>query len=193
VTTLAGSAGDYGANDGRGIEVRFDWPEGVAVDSAGSVFAADTGNSTIRKVTPDGVVTTLAGSAGDYGTNDGPGVAARFDEPEGVAVDGEGNVYVADTWNSTIRKVSPGGVVTTLAGSAGDYGTNDGPGVDARFDLPAGVAVDSVGNVYVADTWNCTIRKISLAGVVTTLAGSAGECVPTTNRAFRPDLIGLRG
>ena len=175
VTTLAGSAGNGGSADGTGSAARFNQPSGVAVDSAGNVFVADTDNHTIRKVTPAGVVTTLAGSAGASGSTDGTGSAARFDDPEGVAVDSAGNVFVADTDNHTIRKVTPAGVVTTLAGSAGASGSTDGTGSAARFYYPVGVAVDSAGNVFVADTGNHTIRKVTPAGVVTTLAGSAGN------------------
>ena len=151
VTTLAGSAGQAGSSDGTGSAARFIDPCGVAVDSAGNVYVADYGNDEIRKITPSGVVTTLAGSAGQTGSSDGTGSAARFDDPMGVAVDSAGNVYVADYGNDEIRKITPSGVVTTLAGSAGQTGSSDGTGSAARFDYPMGVAVDSAGNVYVAD------------------------------------------
>jgi hypothetical protein len=128
------------------------------VDGAGNVYVADTSNSTIRKVTPGGVVTTLAGLAGTLGSADGTGSTARFSGPQGVAVDSAGNVYVADTWNNTIRKVTPGGIVTTLAGLAGSQGSADGTGSAARFNDPYGVAVDSAGNIYVADSFNNAIR-----------------------------------
>ena len=124
----------------------------MAVDSSGNVYVADTGNDTIRKITPAGVVTTLAGSAGNVGSADGTGSAARFYYPLGVAVDSSGNVYVADTDNYTIRQITPAGVVTTLAGLAGNSGSADGTGSAARFYYPSGVAVDSTGNVYVADS-----------------------------------------
>ena len=177
VTTLAGSAAaEPGSADGTGSAARFNWPCDVTVDASGNVYVADTGNRTIRKITPDGMVATLAGSAGmgNAGSDDGTGSAARFNYPNGVAVDANGNVYVADTDNSTIRKITPAGVVTTLAGSAGATGSDDGTGSAARFNYPYSVAVDASGNVYVADTDNSTIRKITPAGVVTTLAGSAG-------------------
>ena len=174
-TTLAGTAGQIGSADGTGSAARFNSAYGVAVDSAGNVYVADTGNDTIRKITPAGVVTTLAGTAGQFGSADGTGSAARFEFPEGVAVDSAGNVYVADTINDTIRKITPAGVVTTLADMAGQVGSADGTGSAARFDYPTGVAVDSAGNVYVADDGNDTIRKITPAGVVTTLAGMAGQ------------------
>jgi hypothetical protein len=173
VTTLAGTAGTSGSPDGTGSAARFRNPSGVAVDSAGNVYVADSSNRTIRKVTPAGVVTTLAGAAGLYGSTDGTSSAARFAEPRGVAVDSAGNVYVADTSNHTIRKVSPAGVVTTLAGSSGLYGRTDGTGSAARFSYPSGVAVDSAGNVYVTDLDNHTIRKVTPAGVVTTVGGLA--------------------
>ncbi len=175
VTTLAGTAGQFGSADGTGSAARFDDPTGVAVDGTGNIYVADTVNDTIRKITPAGVVTTLAGTAGQAGNADGIGSAARFDDPTGVAVDSAGNVYVADEVNDTIRKITPAGVVTTLAGSPGQIGSADGTGSAARFDDPTGVAVDSAGNVYVADRGNDTIREITPAGVVTTLAGSPGQ------------------
>ena len=283
VSTLAGSAGQTGSSNGTGSAARFDYLSGVAVDSAGNVYVADTVNEEIRKITPAGVVTTLAGSARAGGSSDGTGSAARFycplawrwtaratstwpipvmrdpqdharrassppwlappgvgssdgtgsaasfDEPtawrwtaratstwptrtmmrsarspprassppwsapraerfqqwrrqrgkilfpQGVAVDSAGNVYVADTNNHDIRKITPSGVVSTLAGSAGQWGSSDGTGSAARFFWPSGVAVDSAGNVYVADDWNQEIREISPSGVVVTMAGSAGQ------------------
>jgi sugar lactone lactonase YvrE len=177
VTTLAGLAGVQGSADGTGAAARFsslNWLSGVAVDDAGNVYVADVWNCTIRKVTPDGVVRTLAGLAGTSGSADGTGSAARFNLPQGLAVDGAGNLYVADYGNSTIRKVTPGGAVTTLAGLAGAPGSADGAGSAARFAQPAGVAVDGAGTVYVADTVGDTIRKVTPGGVVTTLAGLAG-------------------
>jgi hypothetical protein len=174
-TTLAGTAGSSGSNDGTGHAARFDFPEGVATDSAGNVYVGDSGNHTIRKITPTGVTTTLAGTAGSSGSIDGAGAAARFYYPAGVATDSAGNVYVADYYNQTIRKITPTGVTTTLAGTAGLSGSVDGTGPAARFDRPRGVATDSVGNVYVADYNDCTIRKITPAGVTTTLAGTAGS------------------
>ncbi len=179
VTTLAGLAGSIGSANGTGTAARFQKPLGVAVDTSGNVYVADSDNETIRKVTPAGVVTTLAGLAGSSGSADGTTSAARFFSPTGVGVDGAGNVYVADRGNSTIRKITPGGVaspggVTTLAGLAGSSGAVDGTGSAARFGSPEGVAVDSAGNVYVADLGASTIRKITPAGAVTTVAGLAG-------------------
>ena len=174
VTTFAGTADSTGSSDGTGATARFSSPSGVAVDGAGNVFVADSGNNTIRKITPAGMVTTLAGAASS-GSADGTGAAARFNSPESVAVDGAGNVFVADWGNSTIRKITPSGVVTTFAGTAGSYGSADGTGAAASFSFPTGVAVDGSGNLFVADLGNSTIRKITPAGVVTTLAGTAGS------------------
>lgn len=178
-TELAGAPYNDGSADGTGGSAQFRYPYGVAVDRLGTVYVADTGNNTIRKVTPAGVVTTLAGLAQlDGGGNpiggsaDGTGSAARFNAPYSVAVDGPGNLYVADTANHTIRKITATGVVSTFAGLAGTSGSADGTGPEARFSSPNGVAVDSAGSVYVADTGNNTIRKVTSAGVVTTLAGS---------------------
>jgi sugar lactone lactonase YvrE len=175
VSTLAGLARATGSADGGGSSARFYAPAGVALDSAGNVYVADTNNSTIRKITPAGVVSTLAGSAGVSGNADGSGSAAQFSFPGGVAVDGADNVYVADTFNDTIRKITPSGLVSTLAGMAGTEGSADGIRSAARFNVPYGIAVDGAGNVYVADTNNSTVRKIIPAGVVSTLAGLAGS------------------
>lgn len=172
VTTYAGSAGIYASTDGTGSGARFYSPFGVAVDTAGNVYVADSYNSTIRKIGLGGVVTTLAGTAFQRGTTDGTGSAARFDQPFGIAVDANGNVYVSDATMNTIRKITPAGVVTTLAGAAGQAGSTDGTGTAAKFAVPYGVAVDSAGNVYVADHGNHVVRKITAAGVVTTLAGA---------------------
>jgi hypothetical protein len=176
VTTLAGSsASDTGSSDGAGSSARFWAPRSVAVDDRGTVYVADTANHTIRKITPGGEVSTLAGTAGSLGSTDGTGSAARFYQPRGVAVDAARNVYVADWVNHTIRKITSDGVVTTLAGTAGSSGSTDGTGSAARFNRPLGVAVDAADNVYVTDGSNHTIRKITSGGVVTTLAGTAGS------------------
>jgi len=172
VTTLAGSAGVTGCSNGMGTAASFNHPEGVAVDSSGTVYVADTENQLIRKISPGGVVTTLAGSAGVTGATNGTGTSATFSYPAGVAVDFSGTVYVADNMNPLIRKISPGGVVTTLAGSAGVTGATNGTGTSATFSYPDGVSVDIFGNVYVTDSWNQLIRKITPGGVVSTLAGS---------------------
>jgi streptogramin lyase len=174
VSTLAGLAGHPGSQDDIGANARFRNPWGVAADDTGNVFVADLSNDTIRKITPAGMVMTLAGQAGMTGSVDGSGSQARFNAPHGVATDHAGNVYVSDSANGTIRKITPGGVASTLAGLPGYSGNTDGNGHDARFGNPQGLAVDNQGNIYVADTGNNTVRKITPLGVVTTLAGLAG-------------------
>jgi sugar lactone lactonase YvrE len=174
VTTLAGSVGQKGSADGTGSAATFAYPYGVAIANSGVVYIADSGNNTIRVASSGGSVTTFAGTAGVAGSADGQGAAASFNDPTGVAVDGSGNVFVADTGNSVIRRISPGGTVTTFAGAAGSTGSSDGTGSAARFNAPSGIAIDTQNNVYVADTRNNTIRKITSGGTVSTLAGSGG-------------------
>jgi len=157
VSTLAGS-GTPAYADGTGTEASFYYPFGIAVDGSGNVFVADHFNHRIRKISPTGVVSTLAGS-GTPAYADSTGIAASFNYPQGIALDGIGYVYVSDWFNNRIRKISPEGVVSTLAGS-GNYAYADGTGTAASFDSPTGIAVDSSGNVYVADGWNQRIRKI---------------------------------
>jgi len=174
VSTVAGAAGMAGSTDGVGGAARFNYPTGVATDLAGNVYVVDSGNSTIRKISPAGVVSTLAGSAGKAGWAGGNAGVARFNHPTGLATDPAGNIYVADTYNDAIRKITPAGVVSTLAGMARRPGAADGIGSAARFDHPLGVGLDANGNVYVADAYNDTIRKISGAGQVTTIVASLG-------------------
>lgn len=169
VTTFAGGGAGVNQN-GIGTSASFWSPRGVAVDTIGNVYVADSNNRLIRKITPGGSVSTFAGS-GSAGNSDGNGVNASFTYPVGVAVDASGNVYVADYYGNIIRKITSAGVVTTLAGS-GVEGKLDGTGVSASFSGPSGITVDTFGNVYVADTLNHSIRKISTSGQVTTIAGS---------------------
>ncbi|SPE36815.1 NHL repeat containing protein (fragment) [Burkholderiales bacterium] len=177
VTTLAGSPGLAGTSDGTGSAARFWGPIGIAADAAGNLYVADDYANTIRVITPSSMVTTLAGTGGVWGSVDGTGAAARFNRPRGVAVDGAGNVYVADTGNNTIRKIAPGAIVSTLAGTAGVWGSADGAGAAASFARPLSVANNAAGDVYVADYQNSTIRKITASAVVTTVVGVPGRAV----------------
>lgn len=172
VTTLAGS-GAVGSADGKGAAASFFNPAGIAVDKYGYVYVADTHNSLIRKITPDGVVTTIAGRrpAGSVRGKDG---AVWFDNPAGIAVDPAGNIFVADWANDLIRKITPAGAVSTLAGN-GTPGAKDGVGDSASFYLPWGIAADTSGNLYVSDSYNNMIRKITPSGNVTTLAGKKAK------------------
>jgi DNA-binding beta-propeller fold protein YncE len=176
VTTFAGSVGPggVGSADGTGAAAKFNGPVGMVTDSHGNLFVSDYNNNTIRKITPSGVVTTFAGTAGAAGCNDGTGSAARFTNPYGLAIDASDNIYVADYGNQVIRMITPGGVVSRLAATCTIQGFNDGPALaNGQFNGPHGVAVDrSTGNVYVADRFNNAIRMIS-GGVVTTIAGPA--------------------
>ena len=171
VTTRAGAA--EGFADGVGSAARFDTPSGLAMDGAGNLYVADTGNHAIRKVTAEGVVTTLAGD-GIAGFRDGPASQARFHAPTGVAADAAGNVYVADTYNDRIRRIGVDGVVSTLAGGERP-GYQDGPGETARFDTPTALARDALGNLWVADLRNNAIRNVSPLGEVTTLVRTAPD------------------
>lgn len=169
VSTFAGT-GIAGSVDGVDT-ASFNSPMGVATDKAGNVYVADYENDLIRKISPAGVVSTIAGKAGVPGYVDGLDTAARFNLPEALAVDGAGNIYVADNGNNLIRKITPSGQVTTFAGS-GNAGNANGVGKQASFNSPFGIALDGTGNVYVADAGNNLIRKITPAGVVSTFAGS---------------------
>jgi PKD repeat protein len=174
VSTYSGTAPVAGSNDGTISTALFNGPSGIAIDTAGNIYVADTLNNTVRKITTTGTVTTLAGAPGRTSSLDGSATSARFEDPYAVAVDGSGNLYVADATDHSIRKITSDGTVTTLAGKGGSFGSTDGTSVAARFKAPQGIAADSAGNVYVADTGNSTVRKITSTGVVTTLAGSAG-------------------
>jgi|GEM_PF-1345169 len=179
VSTLAGGAAVSGSIDGAGTAARFNYPTGAVIDSSGNVYVADTTNNTLRKISPNGVTTTLAGLAGVSGSNDGTGPDALFNRPGGLAADASGNLYLADTGNSMVRKISPDGTVVTLAGLSGIAGLKDGTGSNAFFNQPLAVALDTAGNVYVADTGNAAIRKITAAGAVTTMTLSVPAPAPT--------------
>lgn len=183
VSTFAGMAGVAGSANAVGTNATFNAPQSLAHDSAGNWFVADTANNVIREIAPDGTVSTFAGTPGATGIDDGTGAAARFYAPQGVAVDGAGNVFVSDTLNHSIRKITPAGVVTTIAGLPGFSGTADGTNSliytnnGARLNRPAGLAVDAAGNIFVADSGNDTIREISPVGtnwVSSTIAGTPG-------------------
>ncbi len=169
VTTLAGN-GTAGFLNGTGSNATFNQPVGLAVDASGNVFIADYLNNVIRKITPAGVVTTFAGS-GAAALTDGTGTSAAFNGPFALVFDLSGNLIVADYLNHAVRKITPTGVVTTIAGN-GTAGYVDATGSAARFFRPAGLAVDVAGNIFICDAQNNRIRKISSTGVVTTLAGN---------------------
>lgn len=229
-TVVAGS-GIAGFADGTGTAAQFNQPYCITMDASGNLFVGDRINNAIRKITPAGVVTTLAGN-GTAGNQNGTGSAARFAEPLGITIDGAGNLYVADYLNNQIRKVTPSGVVTTVTAvsqvfgivsdntgnlyfteysvnkvskysSSGVYsviagdgtpGTTDGTGSAARFSFPAGITMDASGNLYVSETFNNRLRKITSAGVVSTIAGSnAGYADGSGSAALFDSPIALAG
>ena len=171
LATVAGCAGEDGAlADGTGMKARFDSPAGITVDKTGNIVVSDLHSHALRSVTKEGaVVTTLAGN-GEEDFTDGQGAEARFSEPTSVVLAANGRTLVADTNNDSIRIVTPGGAVKTLAGN-GEDGFVDGQGSTVRFNQPRGLALDLDGNLLVADSWNHAIRKVTMAGVVTTLVG----------------------
>ncbi len=187
VATWAGSVGNSGNTDGVGTNALFSSPAGVAVDASDNLIVADSLNDEIRKVTSAGIVRTIAGStAVGYGSADGVGTSARFSSPNGVAVDASGNVYVSDQNNHTIRQITSAGVVITLAGNVDNAGTVDGIGSEARFNFPDGIAVDSTGNLYVAQNGDGALRRITPAGVVSTIPGVSATdvAVDSANNIF---------
>ena len=177
VTTLAGSAGISGSTNGVGAAAQFNFPSGITTDGT-NLYVADTSNHTVRQIViATGAVTTLAGTAGQLGSTDGTGAAARFNSPFGIIITTDGtSLYLADAGNHTVRRiVIASGAVTTLAGSAGQRGSIDGTGAAARFNDLRDIATDNT-NLYVTDNQNHTLRQIVIAsGAVTTLAGSAGQ------------------
>jgi hypothetical protein len=191
VSVFAGSQSVQGTNDGLGTLAQFTMTTAVVVDSANNIYVADNGAHTIRKITSGGLVSTFAGVGKVSGTNDGVGDAARFNQPQALAVDSANNIYVCDTANNTIRMITPGAAVTTIAGNPTLSGSTDGTNSGALFDVPRGIAVDSTGIIYVSDGGNNTIRKITHSGtnwIVTTLAGSAtglNALVDATNSVAR--------
>jgi sugar lactone lactonase YvrE len=170
VSTLAGS-GIEGTANGTGSSASFSYPWGIAVDGNGNVYVGSYPNQ-IRKITPDGVVTTFAGS-GSQGAADGPALSASFNNIHGLCIDVGGNLYVTDYTNNEIRKISSAGVVSTFAGSI-QQGIDDGIGSAARFYNPEAITVDKDGNLFITDWDNETIRKITPAGMVSIIAGVAG-------------------
>lgn len=168
VNTVAG-AGNPGYIDGTGLNTSFNFPQKIITDASGNIYVADQKNNRIRKITPQGAVSTLAGSS-EQGSTDGQGAAAQFNQPIGITMDGDGNLYVADAGNNRIRKINPSGIVTTLAGGSGGFA--DGTGSDAKFNFPFSVTIDASNNLLVADIGNNRLRKVTLSGVVTTFAGN---------------------
>ena len=172
VTTLAGSPGIPGTTDGLGSSARFNAPYGVAVSATGTAYISDSQNHTIRLLATDGTVSTYAGTPGVSGQGNGSLSSAQFDQPNGLALATDGTLFVSDYGNSCIRVISPSALVSTLAGKAGTVGYTDATGTAALFNQPVGIALDASGNLWVTDTHNHAIRRITPAGVVNAMAGS---------------------
>ncbi len=178
VSTYAGTA-TPGFVDGPAATAQFNWPTGLCVDDSGTVYVTEMGNHSIRKITASGIVSTVAGT-GAQGLADGPAATAQFCYPRGILLDDSANLLVVDVWNHRVRKITPGGMVSTIAGggsvigylSVGDY--IDAPDTAARFYAPCWIARDAAGNCYVADAYNHRIRKIDTSGFVSTFAGNGG-------------------
>ena len=185
ITTVAGNGTQgFSGDGGPSTSAQLSGPAGVVADGAGNLFIADTGNSRIRKVSKDGIITTVAGN-GTYGTysgDGGPATSAQVSAPLSLAVDGTGNLFIGSSWGGwegsfgtgLIRKVSASGIVTTVAGNGGNWGFSGdgGPATSAQLTAPIGVAVDGAGNLFIADVENNRIRKVSLDGIITTVAGN---------------------
>jgi uncharacterized repeat protein (TIGR01451 family) len=175
IFTLAGSGSPgYTGDGGKAIGAKLYNPQGVAVDGSGNVYIADLNNFAVRKVSPAGIITTVAGNGMQgYSGDEGFATAAELSWTSGVAVDGSGNLYIADQYNNAVRKVSPAGIITTVAGNGTQGFSGDaGRATSAELNLPCGVAVDGAGNLYIADQGNNRIRKVSAAGIITTVAGN---------------------
>jgi sugar lactone lactonase YvrE len=172
---VAGSgANGYGGDGGRATSAQLNTPTGVAVDTAGNLFIADEGNNCVRKVTPGGVISTVAGNGTQgYSGDGGAATSAQLNTPTGVAVDTAGNLFIADEGNNCVRKVTPGGVISTVAGNGTQGYSGDGdPATSAQLSLPEGVAVDTAGNLFIADEGNNCVRKVTPGGVISTVAGN---------------------
>ena len=176
IELYAGSDKTQAGADGTGAAASFGTLHGLTRDAAGNLYTVDTANNTVRKITPAGVATTVAGANGIPGGTDGPADQARFNRPQGLALGPDGQVWVADTGNHTIRRIAADGTVSTVAGLAGVEGAADGPAGTSRLSSPESIAVDGQGNAYVADTGNCAIRRIDALGIAEHWLGSAGSC-----------------
>ena len=175
ITTIAGNGIASGSgDDGPATEATLNTPAALAVDPMGIVYVADAFNHRIRRIAPDGAITTIAGT-GEAGVTGDGGVAvdARLRSPLGIAIDGEGSIYIADTYNHRIRKVTPDGVISTIAGTGeSGFGGDGGPATQAALAYPTSVAVAADGAIYIADTRNHRVRKLAADGTLTTVAGT---------------------
>jgi sugar lactone lactonase YvrE len=209
ITTVAGN-GTYGfsGDGGPATSAELNGPSGVAVDASGDIFIADSYNNRIRKVLASGIITTVAGNGiRGFSGDGGPATSAELGTPGGVAVDGSGDIFVADTGNSRIRKVSPSGIITTVAGdgvpvlSTYVFMSGDGgPATSAELNAPSGVAVDAFGDIFIADSGNDAnfVREVSASGIITSVAGNgiqgfSGDGGPATSAELSPWAVAVDG
>jgi len=202
ITTVAGTgAGGFSGDGGPAISAQLYSPYGVAVDSSGNIYIADSFNNRIRRVAPSGIITTVAGTGvGGFSGDGAPAISAQLYSPYGVAVDGSGNIYIADSFNDRIRRVAPTGIITTVAGTGGSgFSGDDGLAISAKLNLPYCVAPDGSGNLYIADTNNHRLRKLSPGGIISTVAGTGaggftGDGGPATSAyLYYPRGVALDG
>ncbi|MBX3014394.1 MAG: hypothetical protein KF832_22925 [Caldilineaceae bacterium] len=175
ITTVAGNGTtDFSGDGGPATSAALNMPAGVVIDSTGNLYIADTGNNRIRKVDTNSIISTIAGNGtADFSGDGGPATSATLNNPAGVAIDSTGNLYIVDAWNNRIRKVDANGIISTIAGNGtADFSGDGGPATSATLNNPTGVAVDSAGNLYIADAWNNRVRKVDVNGVITTVAGN---------------------
>ena len=175
ITTIAGNGTPGGSGDGlMGTAAQLNLPNAVATDAKGNVYICDQYNNSIRMVNTSGIITTFAGTYSGFGGDGGPATTAQLYQPSGVAVDNAGNVYISDKVNSRIRMVNTAGIITSIAGtlSGNGYSGDGGPATAAQVNIPNGLTVDAVGNLYIADYFNNRIRQINTAGIINTVAGN---------------------
>ncbi|MFI5148971.1 MAG: T9SS type A sorting domain-containing protein [Bacteroidia bacterium] len=175
ISTIAGNGIPGFSGDGSSAtSAQLDSLSGVAIDAAGNIYIADNSNNRIRKVSPAGLITTIAGTGtGGYGGDGGPATSALLNFPNGIALDGAGNIYIADGSNNRVRKISPSGIINTIAGNGtAGFGGDGGPATTAQLNGPAAIAIDKTGNVYIADCTNQRIRKVDSSGTILTVAGN---------------------
>jgi sugar lactone lactonase YvrE len=194
ICTFAGNGiAGYSGDGGSALQAQIYNPFGFAIDHSGNVYFADVLNHVIRKVDASGIITTFAGTAGvaGYGGDGGPATSCQLYKPYGMAFDAAGNMFIADCNNNRIRKISPGGIITTIAGTgATGFSGDGGPAVTAILESPRGITVDANGNIYFADNWNLRIRRISTSGIITTVAGNgtfgySGDGGPAINAQLK--------
>ena len=170
-TTAGNGNGSYTGDGGQATDASLNYPAGLAVDALGNLYIADQGNDVIREITPDGIIRTIAGFTAGYAGDGGPATNATLTRPAGVAIDAHGNLFIADQGNHVIREITPDGIMHTVAGFTAGYSGDGGPATFAQLNSPTSIAVDALGNLYIADDGNNVIREITPDGIIHNLAG----------------------